>query len=276
MSISQQILYNSTLNFNSSNSFTVPILSFFTGAGFLDIGFMQAGFKRVWSNEFNSHFARCFEHGLAAMTGIEHKILNTASIIDVGPNQIAKEAFHNTQKPGVFGMIGGPPCPDFSVGGKNRGRAGDHGKLSQVYVSRIIELQPTFFLFENVPGLLRTAKHREFFNLLRYQLSHDYLTDYKVLNALDFGVPQDRERVIMVGIKKKWLKKKLGVRIIPREYKWFHWPEDPRFIDAKTRYHWPEESPFGANPEKPVDIPEELMVDNYICDMDVISSLPNG
>lgn len=261
---------------DSQTKKTIPILSFFTGAGFLDMGFMQAGFQTIWSNEYDLNFAKGFAYGISSMTGEEHRISNLSSIIDLGPNQIVKEAFLNKQIPEVFGMIGGPPCPDFSIGGKNRGRQGDHGKLSQVYVSRIIELQPTFFLFENVPGLLRTKKHNEFFNHLRDQLSHDYLTDYKVLNALDFGVPQDRERVIMVGIKKKWLKKKLGVRTIPSDHKWFHWPEDPRYNNAKTRFTWPEVSPFGASPEKPTDIPEELMVDNYICPQDVISTLPNG
>lgn len=271
-------MFNNLLQSSVKNSFStpIPILSFFTGAGFLDMGFMQAGFRTIWSNEYNENFAKGYSYAFSNMTGNVHQISNTSSIVDLGPNQIAKEAFLNLRTPDIFGMIGGPPCPDFSVGGKNRGREGDHGRLSQVYVSRIIELQPTFFLFENVPGLLRTTKHREFFDYLRYQLSHDYLIEYKVLNALDFGVPQDRERVIMVGIKKKWLKKKLGLRTIPRNYVWFHWPEDPRYTNAKTRFNWPGEVPFGSNPCKPMDVPEELMVGSYICDIDEISSLPNG
>ncbi|MFD1775425.1 DNA cytosine methyltransferase [Paenibacillus rhizophilus] len=266
---------NTFLNSVNQNS-QIPILSFFTGAGFLDIGFMQAGFKTIWCNEYDKNFVKSFEYGLASLTGIEHSVSNTSSIIELGPNQIAREAFNNTQIPEVFGMIGGPPCPDFSVGGKNRGREGDHGKLSQVYVNRIIELQPTFFLFENVPGLLRTAKHREFFKLLREQLSADYITDFRVLNALDFGVPQDRERVIMIGVKKKWLQKKLGLRRIPSDFQWFEWPEDERYNNAKTRFEWPEATPFGGEPDKPELIPDELMVGSIICNLEEMAQLPNG
>ncbi|WP_372814290.1 DNA cytosine methyltransferase [Paenibacillus sp.] len=265
-----------TISNSNKTNFEIPILSFFTGAGFLDIGFMQAGFKTVWCNEYDKNFVKGFEHGLTSLTGKKHRVSNTSSIVELGPNQIAREAFNNTQIPEVFGMIGGPPCPDFSVGGKNRGRDGDHGKLSQVYVNRIIELQPTFFLFENVPGLLRTAKHREFFKYLRDQLSFDYLLEYRVLNALDFGVPQDRERVIMVGIKKKWLQKKLGVRKIPAHYQWFQWPEDERYMDAKTKFLWPGVTPYGIEPEKPEMIPDELMVGSILCNTEEMAKLPNG
>ncbi len=253
----------------------IPVLSFFTGAGFLDIGFMQAGFRTIWSNEYEPYFAKGFEFGLSSMTGQHHKIINSSSIIDIGPNQIAREAFQNTPIPETFGIIGGPPCPDFSVGGKNKGRTGENGTLSKVYVDKIMDLQP-LFLFENVKGLFRTARHREFFDSLRTQFSEHYLTDVCILNALDFGVPQDRERVFMVGLKKKWLKKKLGVRNIPHDYSWFHWPEDARFSGAKHRFLWPRENPFGDNPEKPAGIPEELMVGPIICNLEEIASLPNG
>jgi DNA (cytosine-5)-methyltransferase 1 len=264
------------LSSNANSISEIPILSFFTGAGFLDIGFMQAGFQTIWSNEFDPHFAKGFEYGISSMIGKHHKITNTSSIIELGPNQIAKEAFRNIQTPDVFGIIGGPPCPDFSVGGKNKGRTGEHGTLSKIYVDKILDLQPTFFLFENVKGLFRTARHREFFESLRMQFAEHYLTDVRVLNSLDFGVPQDRERVFMVGLKKKWLKKKLGVRIIPKDYCWFHWPEDRRYSGAKQRFIWPRESPFGVNPDKPSGIPEELMVGPIICDLEQIAALPNG
>lgn len=254
----------------------IPVLSFFSGAGFLDIGFMEAGFKTVWSNEYDHNFVKGFEYGLSSMTGQPHRIINNTSIIGIGPNQIMREAFQNTGVPDIFGIIGGPPCPDFSVGGKNKGRTGENGVLSRIYVDKIMDLQPTFFLFENVKGLFKTARHREFFDDLRKQFSEHYLTDVRILNALDFGVPQDRERVFMVGLKKKWLKKKLGVRNISPDFEWFQWPEDERFAGAKQRFAWPREVPFGVTPEKPVGIPEELMVGPIICDLDETAFLPNG
>lgn len=264
------------MNPNQSDFTPIPILSFFTGAGFLDIGFIQAGFQVIWSNEIDPHFVKGFEYGLSSMTGQHHKITNSSSIIGIGPNQIAKEAFHNTPIPDTFGIIGGPPCPDFSVGGKNKGRTGKHGILSKVFADKIMDLQPTFFLFENVKGLYITARHREFFDNLRMQFSEHYLTDVRVLNALDFGVPQDRDRVFMVGLKKKWLRKRLGVRNILKDYSWFQWPEELRYAGAKQRFNWPRENPFGVTPEKPNGIPEELMVGPIICDLDEIASLPNG
>ncbi len=123
-----------SINSKFPNSSGIPLLSFFTGAGFLDIGFMQAGFDVIWSNEYDSWFVRGYEYGMSCLNinGSNHRIYNTSSIVTVGPNQIAKEAFHNTPLPETFGIIGGPPCPDFSVGGKNRGREGENGKLSKV------------------------------------------------------------------------------------------------------------------------------------------------
>ena len=67
----------------------------------------------------------------------------------------------------------------------------------------ILELQPTFFLFENVPGLLRTQKHRQFLYELINKLSKDYFIDLNMLNALDYRVPQDRERLFLLGFLKK-------------------------------------------------------------------------
>ncbi len=188
----------------------IPLLSFFAGAGFLDIGFLQAGFDIIWRNENNLSFVKGFEYALSHMNELNQngngKVHNTRSITNITANDIAQEAFHNLPAPDIFGIIGGPPCPDFSTGGKNRGREGDHGRLSQIYVDMINDLQPTFFLFENVPGLLRTEKHRKFLRELMIQLSEKYFIDLDVLNALEYGVPQDRERLFLIGLQKNWIK----------------------------------------------------------------------
>lgn len=280
----------------------IPILSFFTGAGFLDIGFLQTtNFNVVWRNEVEPWFVKGFSHGMLALTGSESesKVHNTNSIIDVGPIQILREAFGKSGRPTTFGFIGGPPCPDFSVGGKNKGSEGDRGKLSQVYVSRIKEMQPSFFLFENVPGLFRTRKHKLFLQHLMRHLEGDYVLDLRILNALDHGVPQDRERVFIVGFRRSWLKRELGLRIPAGvndallrmnphtntdQYPllgvngthWFPWPDDERYRNAKRRYDWPKQVPFGAEPPKPQGIPDELMVSRYICNLEHLSKLPNG
>lgn len=253
----------------------VPILSFFTGAGFLDLGFMDAGFQVVWHNEFDPSFVRGFNHGMKSLLGdAAPHIESAASIEDVDAAGIIAEAFGD-EVPEVFGVIGGPPCPDFSVGGKNRGHEGDRGRLTRTYIQRVLELKPTFFLMENVPGLLRTSKHREFFHQLLDSLALEYATDYRVLNALDFGVPQDRQRVFLIGFRREWLEMHSALK--PSESTgWFPWPEDERYKDAKTRFAWPTTSPFGETPEKPSGIPNELMVGTHILPPQGLAGLENA
>jgi len=253
-----------------------PLLSFFTGAGLLDLGFLQAGFNNiVWRNEYNPNFVRGFEYAMNAHLGIEHKVTNTNSIHDVSLRKIKKEAFHNTAKPEVFGIIGGTPCPDFAIGGKNKGEHGKHGKLSQIYVNNIIALQPTFFLLENVAGLSRTGKHQPFLKRLKAQLQQDYSLSLRILNALDFGAPQFRERVFLVGFRKRWLRKQFDLRFADGYEGWFPWPKE-KYANAKSSFKWPSPTRFGGCPGKPDGIPDELMVGTYICNLEETSRLPNG
>lgn len=284
---------------NKKKENEIPILSFFTGLGLLDLGFHQAGFQSIWHNEIDKHFIQGFEHGMKTygVDGRPSKIQNSLSILDIGPNQILREAFSNAVKPEVFGVIGGPPCPDFSVGGKNLGGKGERGKLSQVYTSRILELKPTFFLFENVPGLLRTTKHRGFLSGLLDQLSGHYILDLRILNALDYGVPQDRERLFLVGLNKSWLKKnksalrqKLSANELIQnarkplppgvsqeaEKHWMPWNMFRKYYNAKATFNWPTVDPFGESPSRPEQLPLELMVGPLICDQTRLSGLPNG
>ncbi|NBX69938.1 MAG: DNA cytosine methyltransferase, partial [Proteobacteria bacterium] len=166
---------------------SIPVLSFFSGLGLLDLGFHSAGMTPIWHNEVSKDFKTIFEFGMESfgINGPSAKIQNTNSIVNIGPNEILRQAFGKSGTPSVFGIIGGPPCPDFSVGGKNKGSEGERGKLSQTYVRRILELQPTFFVFENVPGLIRTQKHREFLAGLLSQLLTNYKVDAQILNSLE-------------------------------------------------------------------------------------------
>lgn len=83
----------------------------------------------------------------------------------------------------MVGFIGEPPCPDFSVAGKQRGRDGGNGKLSLSYTKLIIDQMPDFFLFENVKGLWRTKRHRAFFEELKAMLTAaGYVTTERLTN----------------------------------------------------------------------------------------------
>ena len=188
-----------------------------------------------------------------------------------------RSAFGTSIGVGHFGIVGGPPCPDFSVGGKNKGGDGERGRLTQVFVERILEMGPSFFLIENVKGLLSTRRHRDFLNEQIWKLEEKgYAVDIKVLNALDFGVPQDRERVFIVGVRRHFIRELYSQNLDKRRRNWFPWPADRDFVLAKQKYEWPTTSPFGSIPLLPDGIPLQLCVGTHVMDQIELSGLPNG
>jgi len=248
----------------------IPILSYFSGGGFLDLGFEMEGFDVIWTNEISKEISKMYNSGMSSALNKKIEITSNESIQDINildlKNNVTKKI--NSK---IWGIIGGPPCPDFSVGGKNRGKEGDLGKLSKIYVEHICQLKPSFFIFENVKGLIRTAAHREFFFELIDQLkSNGYAVDYKLLNALDYGVPQDRERIIIFGIKTS-LYKKIFKKKYTGEYNWFIWPIE-KYPDAKNKYEWYN----IENKEALSKIPKELMVGSYILNQEELGGLENS
>lgn len=263
----------------------IPVLSFFTGAGLLDIGMHDAGFDVIWRNEFHKPFIDGFQHGFSKLCGISKTDLDVCSdsITDLTPYSIRQRAFSGAVWPDSFGIIGGPPCPDFSVGGKNKGKDGDNGKLTGVYFDQIKGLLPTFFIFENVKGIISNHKNRSYLRDQVYKISTDYVFDIKILNALDLGAPQDRERVIVLGFHKSYIfdicgpsvlkhiedenKRLLDMNLDRKAYSkhnWFDWPHSEKFNSAKSKYDWPTTTPFGFNTDKPNELPIELCVGNYL------------
>ncbi len=244
----------------------IPLLSFFTGGGFLDIGFEKAGFETVWTNESDPSVASMYAYGMTLWRKANGKkpypaaISNTRDIRSLYAPSIERQAFPQG-KPSLFGVIGGPPCPDFSNGGRHQGSKGTKGKLTRTYVYRITSLMPRFFVFENVAGLYRIGVHRAYLKKLEQQLqAAGYCLDLRMINALEMGVPQDRERLILVGVHEH-IAKQCASRMIDRtDRDWFPWPELPDFKGAKTGFNWPQVSPFGERPLRPNDIPYELTV----------------
>jgi DNA (cytosine-5)-methyltransferase 1 len=187
------------------------IFSFFSGCGILDLGFENAGFDIKFVNEYSIDFLRAYQYSRAEM-GMKAPEYGYANVdINVFLNdrkaELKKYISIEHKLGNDVGFIGGPPCPDFSVGGKNKGRNGDNGKLSQSYVSLITEMKPDFFLFENVKGLWRTVRHREYYEELKAQLrTAGYSLTERLTNALEFGVPQDRDRILLIGVRSTVLK----------------------------------------------------------------------
>jgi DNA (cytosine-5)-methyltransferase 1 len=244
----------------------IPILSFFTGGGLFDIGFKQAGFSVLWTNENCPAFISGYESGMSSWLASLNKrkaavasISNSGDICDLTARKVMKQAFDGP-RPGFFGVIGGPPCPDFSNGGTHAGGNGSNGILTSVFVDMLCDLKPSFFVIENVPGLFFFHKHREFLekNIRKLQ-RHDYVVDCRILNALELGVPQDRERLFVVGFKRTLAQRAANQRLDPAERAWFPWPEIESYSGAKM-LPWPKVSPFGKVPTRPKGLPMELTV----------------
>lgn len=260
----------------------IPLLSFFTGGGFLDIGFEEAGFDIAWTNEANPAFANLYAYGMTqwrqsvSAPAPRATISTTTNIEKLFAPEIIKQAFFEG-KPDFFGIIGGPPCPDFSTGGKNKGGKGINGKLSKTFINRIISIKPSFFVFENVSGLYKTKMHRAFLSGLERRLErHGYRLDLRVLNALNLGVPQNRERLFMVGIQRSYACQCFGRDIDEQERGWFPWPVNRKYENARTRFKWPGIVLNGEEPVLPDNLPIELTVYSVLNPETCQSEVQNG
>lgn len=261
--------------FMSDNKKTrIPILSFYSGGGFMDMGFEQTGFEIVWTNEFDSVFVKLHAAGITSWrksqgNGIKAEIFNTKSITEVSSEDILLEAFPEG-KPEHFGIIGGPPCQDFSMNGNLKGFKGERGKLTILFFDKILELQPTFFVMENVTGLTKRKETKEFLQTILKRLEKDYYVDHQKLNALDFGVPQYRERVFFVGIKKTKQDKQNLLS------NWFPFPVNKTYQNAAKNYNWSQPAAFGKRLTKPQNLPLELCVESCLVPQREINSTPNA
>src|SRR5665811_118042 len=125
----------------------IGVFSFFAGAGFLDLGFERTqGFETVWVNEFHAPFMEIYkgtrDKFKIPQPKFGHK-LRSIEDFSIPESLVELQSDLNTAKKeyAITGFIGGPPCPDFSVGGKNRGHEGENGKLSRTYINLICETQ---------------------------------------------------------------------------------------------------------------------------------------
>jgi len=264
------------MSYHSENK--IPILSFYSGGGFLDMGFEQAGFETVWTNELDKDFAKLHAAGITSWrksqgNGIKAEIFNTKSITEITSKEILTEAFPEG-KPEIFGIIGGPPCQDFSMNGSLKGFDGERGKLTILFFDKILELKPTFFVMENVTGLTKRKDTKEFLQTLLIRVKKEYFVDHEKLNALEFGVPQFRERIFFVGIKKT----KLDEKIVSQSAfgKWFPFPVNKTYQNAATKYTWAKQVEFGKTLTKPKDLPLELCVESCLVPTRKMNSIDNA
>ena len=165
------------------------ISSFFTGAGGLDLGFKNVGSQILYANEFDKSIWKTFERNF---TKKSNTFLDKRSITEVNADEV----------PDCDGIIGGPPCQSWSEAGALRGIEDKRGQLFFDFIRILKAKKPKFFLAENVSGML-AARHSEALkNIITLFEKSGYIVSYKLLNTSDYGVPQDRKRVIFVGYRK--------------------------------------------------------------------------
>lgn len=260
----------------------IPVLSFFTGGGFMDMGFIQAGFNVVWTNEFDPVFAQLHKEGITSWKRSrkllnkkeECPISNTNSIKDIPSETVIEEAFGGT-KPKLFGMIGGPPCQDFSINGNLEGFKGERGSLTDTYLCKILDLSPSFFIMENVTGLIKVKKNAKHFLELLEIMSEEYLIDWGVLNSLEFGVPQSRERIFVVGLNRKQFNTEQIETALTG--KWFPFLKNRLYINPHKQFNWPPAIDFNPeNIEKAADIPLQLCVESCLVPVGSEETIPNA
>jgi DNA (cytosine-5)-methyltransferase 1 len=169
----------------------MKIASLFSGAGGLDKGFENAGFEVIWANEYDKVIWETFQ------LNFPHTKLDKRSITDVSSDDV----------PEVDGIVGGPPCQSWSEAGAGRGIKDKRGQLFYDYIRILKAKQPKFFLAENVSGILHPKHSEAFSNIIKEFENAGYEVSYKLLNANNYDVPEDRLRVIVIGYHKSLNKK---------------------------------------------------------------------
>lgn len=249
----------------------IQIYSFFSGVGFLDLGFQNAGFDIAFVDEYDERFLYAYKYARRNDPHVPRYGYSHLDVRSFLTDDIWNETFpdYMQDKDDLIGFIGGPPCPDFSVAGKNEGGSGKYGQLTTVYIDLIVKRQPDFFVFENVKGLFKTKKHKEFYERMKCTL---YKAGYSLFdtieNALEYGTPQYRDRLFLIGFKQKRFGKSVWYKFGGRRI---------YTLDKINLINWPTKTVFSENGhlEMPDNIIEELTVEHWFRKNSVLLH-PNG
>ena len=190
------------------------VLDLFAGCGGLSLGFEAAGYNTIG-----------YEMDKAASETYTKNLIGDCHAVKLNLDFVYPRADI---------IIGGPPCQPFSVGGYQKGME-DSRDGFPIFIDAVGKLQPKVFMFENVRGLLYSNKW--YFDLILFELrTLGYVIDYRLLNAVNFGIPQNRERLFVVGHKAKFVfPKPHHQHITAREAIgdiMFTTPKDSKFLTA--------------------------------------------
>ncbi|WP_419235220.1 DNA cytosine methyltransferase [Rickettsia endosymbiont of Nabis limbatus] len=170
----------------------LTLISLFAGAGGMDIGFKKAGFKTIWANEYDKTITPSYRSYFPDTKIDERSILNV-------PNEDIPQK--------ITGIIGGPPCQSWSEAGAKRGLEDPRGLIFHEQIRIIRYVKPKFFVAENVHGIIHSRNIKSFMNIIDMFKQEGYEVSWKLLKASDYGVPQDRERVFIIGYHQSLNKK---------------------------------------------------------------------
>ena len=175
--------------YNSS----LTTIDLFCGAGGIAEGFRQAGFNCLFGNDLNADAIRTFKHNHP------HAEINGESITELDPQKIMKGLGLKAGELDV--LVGGPPCQGFSINAPERFLTDERNQLFGDYIRFIDAFQPECLMFENVPGMLSLEKGKIFNAVVGELKKRSYHITAKILLAAQYGAPQERFRMIILGSK---------------------------------------------------------------------------
>ncbi|MDR3364759.1 MAG: DNA cytosine methyltransferase [Clostridiales Family XIII bacterium] len=161
------------------------IVSLFSGAGGLDLGLMQAGHKMVWANDFDADAVRTYKHNIDSV--IMHADINNVSVDDI---------------PAADAIVGGFPCQGFSLANMNRNVDDERNQLYKAFCRIVSEKKPNYFVAENVKGILSLGGGAVIEHIKNEFERIGYRVNVHSLNLADYGIPQTRQRVLILGQRK--------------------------------------------------------------------------
>lgn len=170
------------------------ILSLFSGCGGLDLGFENAGFNIPVAVEFDKTIWQTYtiNHPKTTLLTTDIRLITQEDI---------KKIFNGS----IDGIIGGPPCQSWSEAGAGRGIKDERGRLFFDYIRLLKEIQPKFFLAENVNGMLADKHSSAVSNILKLFDEAYYNVSLYQVNAKNYGVAQERKRILYIGFRKDLL-----------------------------------------------------------------------
>lgn len=179
------------------------VISLFSGAGGMDLGFINAGFNIVWANDFFKEAVESYKKN------VDERIVY-GDITKIDSSEMPDE---------IDLVIGGFPCQGFSVANTKRSMKDERNFLYKEMLRVIRDKKPKFFVAENVKGILSMKKGKVIEMIKKDFRSLGYEVDARLLNAAEYGVPQARERVVIIG-------NRIGVNN--------PYPKPTHWVDSKT------------------------------------------